>query len=209
MRTTVVPPTSKHQRSPSDGTGSIRHAPSTNNNTTTTAMCQRQDSQNSLSDVLPGSSSSGLFGFRWARKQSVVCVELRECIVVVLILTHDYATTSAPKKLLDPCAVYRHFPLLNTQHLGRIWSLDPLQWAHLSTIQVRKDTPFIMIVIVVEVIMATIVIRCSWSNATWCFLFFNRFMHCAWRMSAGSGYHQRPPYYYNNNNNHDDGRRNT
>lgn len=69
MRTTVVPPTSKHQRSPSDGTGSIRHAPTT----TTTTMCQRQDSQNSLSDVLPGSSSTGLFGFRWARKQSVVC----------------------------------------------------------------------------------------------------------------------------------------
>lgn len=76
MRTTVVPPTSKHQRSPSDGTGSIRHAPSTPTNTTT-AMCQRQDSQNSLSDVLPGSSSSGLFGFRWARKQSVVCIKLR------------------------------------------------------------------------------------------------------------------------------------
>ncbi|CDS12396.1 hypothetical protein LRAMOSA04590 [Lichtheimia ramosa] len=72
MRTTVVPPTSKHQRSPSDGTGSIRHAPTT----TTTTMCQRQDSQNSLSDVLPGSSSTGLFGFRWARKQSVCSEEI-------------------------------------------------------------------------------------------------------------------------------------
>ncbi|KAI8139231.1 hypothetical protein BJV82DRAFT_255614 [Fennellomyces sp. T-0311] len=52
-----------HVRSTSDGASTIRHD-------TTSSLCTREESQDSLSAALSG-SSVGLFGFKWSRKQSL------------------------------------------------------------------------------------------------------------------------------------------
>ena len=67
MRSTPQP-MSHHIRSTSDGANTIRQP----NSATAASLLTRAESQDSLSAALPGSSIS-LFGFRWSRKQSLVC----------------------------------------------------------------------------------------------------------------------------------------
>ena len=67
MRSTPQP-MSHHIRSTSDGANTIRHP----KGTAVSSLLTREESHDSLSAALPGSSIS-LFGFRWSRKQSLVC----------------------------------------------------------------------------------------------------------------------------------------